>query len=64
MIHFFLKEVLETNVKSEIADFQKLTKMVFTLSVQSPAQVDGWERKVESQGEKHLHTGSLGKIYY
>ena len=39
VMHFFLKEVLQTNIKSEIADSQRVMEVVFTLSAGSRT---GW----------------------
>ncbi len=54
VIHFFLKEVLQTNIKSEIADSQRVMEVVFTLSAGSKDQVDNWHKEVERAGGKIL----------
>ncbi|WP_118972231.1 VOC family protein [Taibaiella koreensis] len=50
IIHFFLKEVLQTNMKIEIADAQKASEVMFSLSTDSREQVDSWAKEVEAAG--------------
>jgi predicted lactoylglutathione lyase len=65
IIHFFLKEVLQTNIKSEIADSQKVAEVVFTLSAGNKAQVDMWEKEIEKAGGKIIsRPEEFGKGYY
>jgi predicted lactoylglutathione lyase len=65
VIHFFLKEVLQTNIKSEIADSQKVNEVVFTLSARSKGQVNSWAKEVESAGGKIVsEPEEFGKGYY
>src|ERR1700733_15647501 len=52
VIHFFRKDILQTNIKSEIVDSQKANEIIFTLSAKSKDQVDKWEKQVEPAGGK------------
>jgi predicted lactoylglutathione lyase len=65
VIHFFLKDILATNIKSEIADSNKVTEVCFTLSAQNKDEVDGWANEVERAGGTII-TGpeEFGKGYY
>src|SRR5829696_3738242 len=65
IMHFFLKDVLEANIKIEMADSQKLNEVVFTLSAESKDQVDNWEKEVERAGGKIISKPEeFGKGYY
>lgn len=50
IIHFFLKESLKANVAIEIVDAQVANEIIFTLSAESKAEVDNWEREVQAAG--------------
>ena len=64
-INFFLKDILETNIKGEIADSQKANEVVFTLSAESKDQADSWEKEVERAGGKIIsRPEEFGKGYY
>lgn len=65
VMHFFLKNVLQTFLKSEIADSQKANEIVFTVSAESKDQVDDWAKEVESAGGKVVSgPEEFGKGYY
>jgi len=65
IMHFFLKDILQTNIKSEIADSQKVNEVIFTLSAESKDQVDNWAREVERAGGKIISKPEgFGKGYY
>jgi predicted lactoylglutathione lyase len=65
VIHFFLKEVLETNTKLKIGDSQSANEIVFTLSAESKEQVDNWAKEVEPAGGKIISgPEAFGKGYY
>ena len=65
IMHFFLKDVLETNVKIEIADSHKLSEVVFTLSAESKEQVNNWSKEIEKAGGKLISKPEeFGKGYY
>src|SRR5690606_22397286 len=50
IIHFFLEEVLKSNVKMEIADLKHGNEIIFTLSADSKEEVDNWENEVRNAG--------------
>ncbi len=65
VIHFFLKEVLRANTKSEIADLQHANGVVFTLSAESKEQTDTWAKEVEQAGGKIISAPeAFGPGYY
>jgi predicted lactoylglutathione lyase len=65
VMHFFLKEVLETNTKLKMADSQSANEVVFTLSAESQEQVDSWAKEVEPAGGKIISPPeAFGKGYY
>jgi uncharacterized protein len=65
VMHFFLKDILKTNIKGEIADSQKVNEVIFTLSAESKDQVDNWEKEVERAGGKIIsRPEEFGKGYY
>ena len=65
VMHFFLKDILQTNMKVEIADSQKVTEVLFTLSAESKEQVDNWAGEVEKAGGKIISKPEeFGKGYY
>ena len=65
VMHFFLKDVLETNTKIKIADSQNSNEIVFTLSAESKEQVNNWAKEVERAGGKIISKPEeFGKGYY
>lgn len=50
VIHFFLKEVLASNVKTGLADLKNGNEIVFTLWADSRDTVDQWQKEVEAAG--------------
>ncbi len=65
VIHFFLKDILKTSIKGEIADSQKTNEIIFTLSAKSKDQVNNWEKEVERAGGKIIsRPEEFGKGYY
>lgn len=66
IMHFFLKDVLKTNVKSlEIADSHSVNEIVFTLSAESKDQVDNWAKEIEKAGGKIIsRPEEFGEGYY
>jgi predicted lactoylglutathione lyase len=52
VMHFFLKDILETNMKVKIADTKNTIEVMFTLSAESKDQVDKWAKEVEKAGGK------------
>jgi predicted lactoylglutathione lyase len=65
IIHFFLKDVLRSNVKGEIADLKYGNEVVFTLSADSKEEVNSWENEVRKAGGTIISTAEeFGKGYY
>ena len=65
IIHFFLRDVLQPNVKGELADLKNGNEVVFTLSAESKDEVDNWEREVKKAGGKiNSNAEEFGKGYY
>ncbi|SDD23698.1 hypothetical protein SAMN05216464_101165 [Mucilaginibacter pineti] len=65
VMHFFLKDILKTNMKIEIADSQTANGVMFTLSAQSVDQVNKWEKEVEKAGGKIISKPEeFGNGYY
>jgi len=65
IMHFFLKDILQTNTKVEIADSQNANEIVFTLSAESKDQADNWAKEVERAGGKLISKPQeFGKGYY
>ncbi|WP_228427965.1 VOC family protein [Chryseobacterium oncorhynchi] len=66
VIHFFLKNILETNVKNvKFGDSQNANEIIFTLSAESKEQTDLWAEEVEKAGGKLISPPeSFGNNYY
>ncbi len=65
VMHFFLKDILQTFMKSEIANSQKLNEIIFTLSAETKDEVDNWAKEVEKAGGKIISKPKeSGKGYY
>ena len=65
VIHFFLREILETNMKVKIADTKNAIEVMFTLSAESKDQVDKWAKEVEKAGGKIISKPEeFGQGYY
>lgn len=65
VIHFFLKNVIETNVKVEFCDPQTTNEIIFTLSAESINQADRWaEEIVKAGGTLVSPPESFGESYY
>lgn len=50
IIHFFLKDVLETGMKGQIIDTKAGNEIIFTLSADSKEEVNSWEKEVQQAG--------------
>ena len=50
VIHFFLKDVLQANVKMKVSDSQQANEIIFTLSAETKEQVDSWAKEVDAAG--------------
>ncbi|MEO6546730.1 MAG: VOC family protein [Ferruginibacter sp.] len=65
VIHFFLKVILRTNVKGELADPKIGNEVIFTLSAESKEEVDDWQKAVEKAGGNIVtNAEEFGEGYY
>lgn len=65
IIHFFLKDVIEPNVKGKMADLQHGNEIVFTLSAESREQADKWAKEIEQAGGTLVsQPEAFGEGYY
>jgi uncharacterized protein len=65
VMHFFLKDILKTSMKAEIADSQNVNEVLFTLSAETKDEVDQWANEVEAAGGKIISKPeTFGKGYY
>ena len=65
VVHFFLKDILKSNVKGELAALENGNEVIFTLSAETREAVDQWEKEVENAGGKIISNAEeFGKGYY
>ncbi|MBP1163821.1 MULTISPECIES: VOC family protein [unclassified Chryseobacterium] len=66
IIHFFLKNVIENNLKSmKFGDPQSSNEIIFTLSADNKNQVDEWAEEVRNAGGTIVsEPESFGENYY
>ena len=65
VIHFFLKDILKSNVKGELADLKNGNEVIFTLSAESKEEVDNWENEVKKAGGTIISNAEeFGNGYY
>ena len=65
IIHFFLKEVLKTNISLDLVDPEKENEIIFTLSAETKEDVDKWAKEVEPAGGKLISKPeAFGEGYY
>jgi len=65
VMHFFLKNILETNMKVKVADTKNAIEVMFTLSAESKDEVDKWANEVEKAGGKIIsRPEEFGAGYY
>jgi len=65
VIHFFLKDIIETNMKVKFADTKNAIEIMFTLSAESKDQVDNWAKEIEKAGGKIISKPEeFGAGYY
>lgn len=50
VMHFFLKDVLQPNIKGEITDSHTSNEVIYTLSAESRGQADDWAKEIERAG--------------
>lgn len=65
IIHFFLKDILKSNIKVEMVDLKDGNEVIFTLSADSKEEVDNWENAVVNAGGTIISSAEeFGKGYY
>ncbi|KPE50861.1 VOC family protein [Chryseobacterium indologenes] len=66
VIHFFLKEVIENNLKMmKFGDSRTVNEIIFTLSAESSDQADQWAEEVKKAGGTIISPPeSFGPHYY
>jgi len=65
IIHFFLKDIFEKNIKGKIVDSHTSNEIIFTISAHGKAQVDDWAKEVEKAGGTLIsQPEEFGKDYY
>ena len=65
IIHFFLKDILKSGIKGEIADLKYGNEVIFTLSADSKEEVNNWEKEVEKAGGTLISRAEeFGQGYY
>lgn len=65
VVHFFLKEVIETNTKVKMVDIVDASEVMFTLSAESKNQVDEWAKEIDKAGGKIIsEPEEFGEGYY
>lgn len=65
VIHFFLKEVLKSNIVGEVADVRNGNEIVFTISADSKEDVDNWEAEIKQAGGTIISNAEeFGHGYY
>lgn len=65
IIHFFLKDILQPNLKGPLVDPQQANEIIFTLSAESREEVDSWAKEVEAAGGKIIsQPEEFGEGYY
>lgn len=50
VINFFIKEVLEANIQSDILEIQNGNEVIFTLSASTKEEVNNWFEEVQQAG--------------
>jgi predicted lactoylglutathione lyase len=65
IVHFFLKDIIETNIKTKFITGENGSEIIFTLSAESKDQVNNWTKEVESAGGKIIsEPEEFGEGYY
>ena len=65
VMNFFLKDILETNMKVKIANTKNGIEVMFTISAESKDQVDNWAKEVVNAGGKIISKPeAFGEGYY
>ena len=50
IIHFFLKDILEPNLKGQLIDTKAGNEIIFTLWADTKEEVDTWGKEIEQAG--------------
>jgi predicted lactoylglutathione lyase len=65
IMHFFLKDIIETNVKTKFITGGNGSEVIFTLSAENKNQVDNWAKEVVRAGGKIIsEPEEFGEGYY
>ncbi len=65
IIHFFLKDILKSNTKIELADPKQGNEIIFTLSADSKEEVNHWQEEVKNAGGTIISEAEeFGEGYY
>ena len=65
VIHFFIKDKLETAIKGRLADLQQGNEIIFTLAAASKEEVNNWEKEISHAGGKIISKPEeFGEKYY
>jgi predicted lactoylglutathione lyase len=65
IIHFFLKEAIEPNIKGKMADLQHGNEIIFTLWAESIDEANKWAKEVADAGGKLVSPPeAFGEGYY
>ena len=65
IIHFFLKEAIEPNIKGKMADLQHGNEIIFTLWAESIDEANKWAKEVADAGGKLISPPeAFGEGYY
>ncbi len=65
IMHFLLKEFIEPNIAGKMLDLQQGNEIVFTLSADSPEEVDAWKQAVATAGGQVVtEPEAFGPGYY
>ncbi len=65
IIHFFLKDVIQSNTSINFVDSQKSNEIIFTLSADTKEEVNEWAKEVEKAGGTIIsEPEEFGEGYY
>lgn len=65
IIHFFLKQVLESNTTVKFSDSIQESEIMFTLSAETKDEVNHWAKEVEQAGGKIISSPEeFGEGYF
>ena len=65
IVHFFLKEVLQSNINGNLTDPKQGNEVIFSLFAESKEEVDEWVTKVRKAGGTiSIESKEIGKGYF